>query len=133
MIITRIERVIAHEVIRTSELSIKNPTYSNVLVNLNEQIKNLLINRIITVVAPGIDCVDLTVDDVSQGRPFKPSLGETIKNKRKESVFYKDSVIILLSWLASNNAIDIHKLWPEDLNYLEDFYITIGISLNGLF
>ena len=70
MIITRIERVIAHEVIRASELSIKNPTYSNALVNLNEQIKNLLINRIITVVAPGSYCVDLTVDDVSQGRPF---------------------------------------------------------------
>lgn len=57
---------------------------------------------------------------------------EVIKNKRKESLLYKDSIIIILGWLAFHYQIKVPKLWPEDSAYLEDFYTTIGISTQGL-
>ena len=60
-------------------------------------------------------------------------LGEMLKKKRNESVFYKDSIVVLLGWLVSNNRIAVPKRWPEDINYLEDFYNAIGISTAGLF
>lgn len=59
--------------------------------------------------------------------------GDIIRNKRKESVFYKDSVIIPLAWLISQNKTTIPKSWPENSSYLEDFYIAMGYSTHGLF
>ena len=56
-----------------------------------------------------------------------------LKKKRNESGFYKDSIVVLLGWLVYNNRITVPKRWPEDLNYLEDFYINIGISTAGIF
>ncbi len=62
-----------------------------------------------------------------------PFFGEMLKKKRAESALYRDSVIIVLAWLVSNNRIAVPKMWPEDMKYLEDFYISIGISTEGLF
>lgn len=60
-------------------------------------------------------------------------LGETLKKKRSQSVFYRDSIVILLGWLVTENPMAIPRTWPVDSSYLEDFYPTIGISTNGLF
>lgn len=63
----------------------------------------------------------------------KAWLGDAIKTKRISSVFYRDAVIILLGWLVTEYQLSIPKSWPVDSSYLEDFYITIGISAEGLF
>lgn len=60
-------------------------------------------------------------------------LGKAIMSKRTESVLYKDSVVVPLAWLVSKHRITIPKLWPDDLSYLEEFYLTVGYSTEGLF
>lgn len=66
----RIQRVIAHEVVRASELNTRNPIYSNILISLDNQSLNLLIDRIMAVISQGSHCVDLTVEDTAPGRSF---------------------------------------------------------------
>lgn len=58
---------------------------------------------------------------------------DVLNKKRTESVLYREPVVIILAWLVFNNSITVPKRWPEDLNYLEDFYISVGISTQGLF
>lgn len=77
---------------------------------------------------------DVKCDDLSNyWLKDNKALGSIIKGKRDESVFYKDSVIIPLAWLISQNRTSIPKSWPENSNYLEDFYIAMGYSTSGLF
>lgn len=67
-----IEKIIAHEVIRRSELSTRTPVHSNNLININDNAKRLIASRIMDVINPGSHCVDLTVDESSlrQGSSF---------------------------------------------------------------
>jgi hypothetical protein len=60
-------------------------------------------------------------------------IGGALKNKRNESVFYRDAVVILLGFLVSANQTAVPRHWPVDSAYLEDFYATLGISTSGLF
>jgi sRNA-binding carbon storage regulator CsrA len=60
-------------------------------------------------------------------------LGEKLSRKRNESVFYRDSVVILLGLLITENAVAIPKKWPVDSSHLEDLYTMMGISTSGLF
>lgn len=60
-------------------------------------------------------------------------LGDAINAKRVNSVFYRDSVVILLGWLVTENQMSVPRTWPVDGSYLEDFYITMGISTDGIF
>jgi hypothetical protein len=60
-------------------------------------------------------------------------LSASLSNKRKESVFYRDSVVILLGLLITENETTIPRRWPLDSAYLEDFYTTIGFSDHSLF
>jgi ppGpp synthetase/RelA/SpoT-type nucleotidyltranferase len=56
-----------------------------------------------------------------------------LKQVRNESVFYRDSVVILLGYLVFNNQTVIPPKWPLENSYLENFYLLIGISTEGLF
>lgn len=62
-----------------------------------------------------------------------PWLGEAITVKRSDSVFYRDPVIILLGLLVSDHETEIPRAWPVDARFLEDFYLFLGISIDGIF
>lgn len=67
-----IEEIIAHEVIRRSELNTRKPMHSENLINIDDNAKRLIGSRIMDVINPGSHCVDLTVDGSSlrQGSSF---------------------------------------------------------------
>lgn len=95
----------------------------------NTKLSNKIINAYIDLLKKDNINSDKLQDWVSKN----PFFGEMLKRKRTESALYRDSVIIILAWLVSNNRIAVPKMWPEDMKYLEDFYISIGISTEGLF
>ena len=61
------------------------------------------------------------------------TLGSILKDKYTKSVFYRDSVIILVAWLISEFSIKTPKTWPVDVTHLQDLYLALGISTDGLF
>jgi hypothetical protein len=65
-----ITRVIAHEVVRASQIAERPPVLSDELVVLDERGKALVGRRLVDTVASGSHCVDVTVDDGSTGSPF---------------------------------------------------------------
>lgn len=75
----------------------------------------------------------LTPDQLNTWANERPWLGNKLVQKRAESVFYRDSVVILLGLLVTENEMTVPKQWPVDSGYLEDFYTMLGISTNGLF
>lgn len=76
---------------------------------------------------------DVTPDKLTSWADERPWLKESLLKKRASSVFYRDSVVILLGLLVTENETAVPKRWPVDSDYLEDFYTTLGISTNGLF
>jgi hypothetical protein len=75
----------------------------------------------------------LTPEQLKAWADARPWLGGKLIQKRNESVFYRDSVVVLLGLLVTENEMAVPKQWPVDSSYLEDFYTTLGISTNGLF
>jgi putative GTP pyrophosphokinase len=75
----------------------------------------------------------ITPEKLQAWSDARPWLGAVLIKKRNESVFYRDSVVILLGLLVTENQMSIPRQWPVDASYLEDFYSTLGISTNGLF
>lgn len=65
-----ITRVIAHEVVRASQLAERPPVLSDDLVVLDDKGKALVGRRLVDTVASGSHCVDVTVDDGGAGSPF---------------------------------------------------------------
>lgn len=65
-----VTRVITHEVVRTSQMNERPPVLSDELVELDERGKELVGKRLITTLASGSHCVDVTVEDATQGTPF---------------------------------------------------------------
>jgi hypothetical protein len=65
-----ITRVIAHEVVRASQISERPPVLSDDLVALDDKGKALVSRRLVDTVASGSHCVDVTVDDATVGSPF---------------------------------------------------------------
>lgn len=65
-----INRIIAHEVVRASQLNERPPVLSEDLIRLEEHGKVLVGKRLVTTVASGSHCVDVTVDDATVGSPF---------------------------------------------------------------
>lgn len=65
-----ITRVIAHEVVRASQITERPPVLSDDLVVLDERGKALVGRRLVDTVASGSHCVDVTVDDGGAGSPF---------------------------------------------------------------
>lgn len=65
-----INRVIAHEVVRASQLTERPPILSEELIMLDEYGNGLVGKRLVNTVASGSHCVDVTVDDASIGSPF---------------------------------------------------------------
>jgi hypothetical protein len=63
-------RVIAHEVVRASQIAERPPVLSDDLVVLNDRGKALVGRRLVDTVASGSHCVDVAVDDGSAGSPF---------------------------------------------------------------
>lgn len=76
---------------------------------------------------------EVTPDQLNAWANARPWLGSRLSRKRTESVFFRDSVVILLGLLVTENETTIPKRWPVDSSYLEDFYTELGISTNGLF
>lgn len=75
----------------------------------------------------------LTPEQLNAWAEARPWLGNKLAQKRNESVFYRDSVVILLGLLITENEMTVPKQWPVDSAYLEDLYSMMGISSNGLF
>lgn len=65
-----IERVIVHEVVRASEFNERPPILSDRLIPLDGHGKELVGKRLVSTVASGSHCVDVTVDDATAGSPF---------------------------------------------------------------
>lgn len=65
-----ITRVIAHEVVRASQIAERPPVLSDDLVVLDNRGKALVGRRLVDTVASGSHCVDVTVDDGGAGSPF---------------------------------------------------------------
>lgn len=66
-----ITRVIAHEVVRASQLTERPPILSEELIRLDEQGTRLVGTRLVNTIASGSHCVDVTVDDATIGSPFE--------------------------------------------------------------
>lgn len=75
----------------------------------------------------------LTLEQLNTWAESRPWLGKKLAQKRNESVFYRDSVVILLCLLLTENEMTIPQQWPVDSSYLEGLYSMMGISSNGLF
>lgn len=65
-----IERVIVHEVIRAAELNSRSGVQSNDIISLDDESRDILTKRILNMLSSGTHCVDLIVEDLSQGSPF---------------------------------------------------------------
>lgn len=65
-----ISRVIVHEVVRASQITVRPPVLSDNLVVLDSKGKALVARRLVDTVASGSHCVDVTVDDGGDGSPF---------------------------------------------------------------
>lgn len=76
---------------------------------------------------------DVTPDKLNSWAEDRPWLRDSLLKKRASSVFYRDSVVILLGLLVTENETAVPKCWPVDSDYLEDFYSFLGFSANGLF
>ena len=83
----------------------------------------------------GIDKTAKLLDSILKGYPIGTFIlwKTDERKKREDSVFYRDSVVILLGVLVTENETSIPRKWPVDSGYLEDFYNTLGISTSGLF
>ena len=75
----------------------------------------------------------ITAEQLRAWAAGRPGLKTILIKKRRESVFYRDPVVILLGLLVTENETMVPKHWPIDSSYLEDFYTTLGISTTGLF
>jgi putative GTP pyrophosphokinase len=75
----------------------------------------------------------VTPDKLNSWAAARPWLKESLLKRRASSVFYRDSIVILLGLLVTENETAVPKRWPVDSDYLEDFYSMLGISTNGLF
>jgi hypothetical protein len=74
----------------------------------------------------------LSPDELDRWSMTRPSLGDDIKKRRNQSVFYRDPVVILLAWLATHNEMGFPKHWPIDGKYLEELYNMLGLSTQEL-
>ena len=95
----------------------------------NTKLSNKIINTYLDLLQKNEISLDKLQDWISKNSFF----GDMIKQKRNQSILYQDSIIIILGWLISNNTILVPKMWPEDMNCLEDLYISMGISTYGIF
>ena len=75
----------------------------------------------------------VTTDSLTSWAESRPWLKEILLSKRRSSVFYRDSIVILLGLLVTENETEVPREWPVDSVYLEEFYRLLGISTNGLF
>lgn len=75
----------------------------------------------------------VTTDSLTSWAESRPWLKEILLSKRRSSVFYRDSIVILLGLLVTENETEVPREWPVDSVYLEEFYRMLGISTNGLF
>lgn len=76
---------------------------------------------------------DITPEELKAWTQERPWLKDSLSKKRGASVFFRDSVVILLGLLITKNEMTIPRRWPVDSGYLEDLYSMLGYSTNGLF
>ncbi|MCB9199310.1 MAG: RelA/SpoT domain-containing protein [Flavobacteriales bacterium] len=75
----------------------------------------------------------MTPSDLNAWVSDKNGLEDTLKEKRVESVFYRDPVVVLLGSLINKHRTALPTKWPVDMGYLERYYLDLGISTDGLF
>jgi hypothetical protein len=63
-------RVITHEVVRAQELENRAPVLSDVLISLDASGNGLIAKRLTDTLSTGSHCVEVTVEDASNGSPF---------------------------------------------------------------
>jgi hypothetical protein len=67
----QIERLITHEVLRENDyLPERPPFFSESLISLEENGKQLVAKRMVDTLSSGSHCVDVTIDDSTAGSPF---------------------------------------------------------------
>lgn len=62
----------------------------------------------------------------------QPWISASVETKRKESLFYRDAVLLIMAWLVHNNRMSVKNDWPYDLSILRDLFITMGMSTGDL-
>jgi len=76
---------------------------------------------------------EVTKEKLKAWAEKRPWLKQSLLKERAESVFFRDSVVILLGFLVTENETSIPRRWPVDSACLENFYNMLGISTNELF
>jgi ppGpp synthetase/RelA/SpoT-type nucleotidyltranferase len=71
-----------------------------------------------------------TPDEIELWIRGQKDFDEIIRRNRERSVFYRDSIVILLFWLVSNHRFEVRKKWPVDMVYLDNFCNEVGISID---
>ena len=94
-------RVIAHEVVRASQVAERPPLLSDDLIVLDDRVKALVGRRIIETVSSGSHCLDVTVDDSSVGSSFDRA---TLMLDADDAGFIEKSKQLASSLSASQTA-----------------------------
>ncbi|MDR2034265.1 MAG: hypothetical protein LBP89_06515 [Helicobacteraceae bacterium] len=71
---------------------------------------------------------DVTPEDLDKWAEKHSKKLAVIKEKRKESVFYRDSVVVLVGFLVDKYSTSIRDKWPIDLSYLANVYLLLGLN-----
>lgn len=96
-----IVRVIAHEVVRASQIAERPPVLSDDLVALDDRGKELVGRRLVDTVASGSHCVDVTVVDGGIGSPFNKA---TAMLDASDTAFIENSKHLASSLSTSQTA-----------------------------
>jgi ppGpp synthetase/RelA/SpoT-type nucleotidyltranferase len=75
--------------------------------------------------------METTPDKIELCIREQKGLDEIIRRNREKSVFYRDSIVILLFWLVSNHRFAVRERWPIDMKYLDNFCNEVGISTDS--
>ncbi|MDB5344311.1 MAG: RelA/SpoT protein [Schlesneria sp.] len=70
----------------------------------------------------------ITPDDIDVWVKSIPTLGDDLEAKRRESVFFRDAIVVLLGVLISRHESIVPTRWPIDASYLEQVYTLLGIA-----
>lgn len=96
-----ITRAIAHEVVRAQHITERPPIYGDELITLDTRGKGLVGKRLVSTVASGSHCVDVTVEDATAGSPFRHATSMLDAN---ESTFIESSKHLAQSLSSAQTA-----------------------------
>jgi hypothetical protein len=71
-------------------------------------------------------------NDIQSWANQRSAIGPEVRRRREDSVFFRDSIIVLLAFLVSRYEISVATAWPFEGTLLRDLFICVGISPEGL-